>query len=714
MMTPKKSQSKSKSKAVDYPFCRQPWHIGAMLLGVCYIFTLVWSFHLLHDDLDESLEYLGLKKVGDSRKIAPDKRVVTAALQHALPPGVVPAEMRVRAALVNIAGIRAQKGGAPGPFTSAGSGVLVTASGYVVTAAHVVEGLTEILVRVQTPSGPRQYTAQVVKTAPSHDVAMLKLASRDLFPYLPLAPDTVVTRAGEAVVAWGDSNSTDVMANRGQVRQVDATAAVGGVLLTHLLQTDAVSHWSQSGGPLLDSQGRMVGINIAAQSASGLVGYAVPTSVLWAHFQDVVTFPQVVPPAGQLTPQPPAPQPGVGPAVPAAAANGSARMVPVAAQMGMGNGMGPGMGNGVGGGGRRELRRADEWWAQAQAVYGLNAPTVGGGALPQGGGPPASGWNPAEREQALGVHVAMAQPAMVPAAVHLGEPLVWGYPVQTLLGLVALGLISGISGGMMTMGGGIIKVTGLMLFFGYGLLLIRPVAYITNIFLYGAAVLRYRRYGLIVWESVRGLIPWAMMGVVMGYFLGNVIGNQWIRYLLGLFAALVGVRMLVEILAGRVEERPDPFSLERGANRRRSWLYYLGIGQPPEGAQAPVANHLTRDGILGLPMGIISGILGITGGVIEVPLQRYVAGVPLRSAIANSAVLVFFASLVGSVVAMTHGIQSGAFDWSAPVKLAVILVPGAYVGGLIGAWLTKVVSLGVLRWFYAVLMFVIAGRMFMP
>ncbi|MEO5352722.1 MAG: sulfite exporter TauE/SafE family protein [Magnetococcus sp. XQGC-1] len=261
------------------------------------------------------------------------------------------------------------------------------------------------------------------------------------------------------------------------------------------------------------------------------------------------------------------------------------------------------------------------------------------------------------------------------------------------------------------MGGGIIKVTGLMLFFGYGMLLIRPVAYITNIFLYGAAVLRYRKSDLILWDAVRGLIPWAMIGVGIGYFLGNVIGNQWIRYLLALFALLVGVRMVVEILSGRADE-----ARRGGVPRRdnqRSWMHYLGIGQIPEGAHAP-ANTVARDGILGLPMGIVSGILGITGGVVEVPLQRYVAGVPLRNAIANSAVLVFFASLVGSIVAMTHGIQTGAFDWSAPIKLAIILVPGAYVGGLIGAWLTTVVPLSLLRWLYAALMFVIAGRMVMP
>ncbi|MBF0444825.1 MAG: sulfite exporter TauE/SafE family protein [Magnetococcales bacterium] len=143
-----------------------------------------------------------------------------------------------------------------------------------------------------------------------------------------------------------------------------------------------------------------------------------------------------------------------------------------------------------------------------------------------------------------------------------------------------------------------------------------------------------------------------------------------------------------------------------------SWIqYYFGSGRDDVRRKRGHSPGLIRDGILGLPMGIISGILGITGGVVEVPLQRYIAGVPLRNAIANSAVLVFFASIVGSAVALTHGVQSGSFSLETPLFMALILIPGAYIGGLIGAWLTTVVSLNILRWLYAVLMFGVAVRM---
>ena len=725
MTTPKQSAR----KPADYPFCRQPWHIGAMLLGFGFVFTVVWSFHLLHD-LDDELAMLRFGKSSSDRASdspdharspdhagpsvraqagvpvraqggAPvqDQQVVPAAMNQlvAAPlPGMMPVvgpvpagqqvgggmmdpavAWRVRAALVSIAGMRSVDGVAPPEFMTAGSGVLVTANGHVATAAHVSDGLEEILVRVQTPSGPRQYTAQLVKSAPSHDLAILKLVSRDLFPYAPLAPETLVLKPGDAVVAWGDPNGAHALVNRGYITQVEVSATLGGRSLTHMVQTDAVSHWSQSGGPLVDDQGRVVGINVVAQSASGVIGYALPSDVLLAHFQDVVTFP--VPPS---TANAMAPAPGMN------AAGTVTR--PVAMRRHAGNGPGR-----LG----RTVRPADDWWAQARAEFGAS----GGGSTGMATSPPFTD---------MGVHVAARylQPTMVPV-VHASEQRYGGYSLETLLGLLALGLISGISGGMMTMGGGIIKVTGLLLFFGYGMLLIRPVAYITNIFLYGAAVLRYRKYDLILWPSVRAMIPWAMFGVVLGYFVGNAAGTPFVRYLLGVFAALVGVRMLVEIMTGCEKKSPSEETRPPGQAKEKpatAILRYLGIG--PLSEKDHPGNHR---GFLGLPMGIISGILGITGGVVEVPLQRYVVGVPLRNAIANSAVLVFFASLVGSIVAMAHGVQTGAFEWSTPLKLAVILIPGAYVGGLIGAWLTNVVPVGVLRWFYAVLMFVIAVRMFL-
>ncbi|MBF0127351.1 MAG: TSUP family transporter [Magnetococcales bacterium] len=631
-------------------FCQHHWKVGAGVLIVAFFATIAWCFSLLED-----LE----REVKREKSGHPFHGVFTANMTN-------PADVRLRAALVNVAGMTRGETGQPSRFVSAGSGVIVTANGYVATGWHVVQNLKEIVVRLQTPEGPRQYPAQLVKAVPQHDLAVIKIVSRDLFPYAPLERGKPGIRTGETLTVWGDPHGVAPLVRQGGVVQVETQLVVEGSLRTHLIQTSAPSHWSLSGGPMVNAGGSVVGINVVLEAPNGLVmGYAVPTHVLLAHFQDVVPFPvlqQTRTPAAAAV----APAPAAAAVAPAAVPAALVRTAPAPVEAG------------------RPPRPADAWWAKAAQMFG------------QGQGEPNTPSAP------LGIFAA-TRGALSPGATslvdgaHQGEG--WrflGHDAKILTGLLLLGLVSGMSGGMMTMGGGIIKVSGLILFFGYGMLLIRPVAYLTNIFLYGAAALRYRRYGLIRWSHTRRLIPWAMLGVVLGYFLGNVMGSRMLHYLLGVFAALVGGKMVLEII-------------DAHGWAPRGWEHWFSTRDPPErgAVQTPFNN-----GLLGLSMGVVSGILGITGGVVEVPLQRYLAGVPLRNAIANSAVLVFFASLAGAVVALLHGVQSGAFDWRAPLHLALILIPGAYVGGLFGAWMTRIAPIGLLRWLYAVLMFAIAVRMF--
>ncbi|MBF0370611.1 MAG: TSUP family transporter [Magnetococcales bacterium] len=669
-------------KPLNVPFCRQQWKIPALILTVVCLALFAWGIHLMRDHYDE-LDGFGMSDNSSWPGTTTAEPQVNAAQVRAQL-NLGPVDSVVRPSVVNIAGMKAGPGGSD-RFVSAGSGVIVNSDGHVATAYHIIEGMREIMIRVQTPNGPRQYPAKIVKAVPRHDIAVLKIASRDLFPYL-IPGNSKTLRDGSAVTAWGDPDGTQVLYRRGTVSMGQGLAQinVGKAQLTHLIPTGTVYHWAQSGGPLVDGKGRLMGINVAVQGPNGLLqGYAVPVHVLVTHFSDVVKFPPGVIAAlkgagngwnggGGL--QEPG---GLGIALGQGVVAGTGQAgtaLTVAAQMAVGDGVrGPPGDPGVTS--ARTRRTADDWWDRARSLLGLDL---------------------TKRP-----HAAQAATSGAGTGEHGPALRVFGYPISTFIGLLLLGFVSGVSGGMMTMGGGIIKVTGLISVFGYGLLLVRPVAYLTNIFMYGAASLRYRRDELFRWEAIRPLVPWAMAGVVIGYFVGNILRSNVIHYLLGVFAFLLGIKMLVE-LAESSGRKGGVFG----------WLRPY-LGSRPERADGGVAgNHpLMQAGILGLPMGIISGILGITGGVVEVPLQRYVAGVPLRNAIANSAVLVFFASIVGSLVAMLHGVQSGAFVWEQPVVMALILVPGAWFGGLVGAWLTTVVRLDVLRWFYAVLMFAIAGRM---
>ncbi|MBF0453953.1 MAG: TSUP family transporter [Magnetococcales bacterium] len=645
----------NKRKKLNVPFCRQKWKFPSVLLILAVLSTFAWGFHLIREH-QEDLN--GLSKIDLSGAGSVSALPVVAG-------GGSPVDTIVRASLVNIAGIEKGANGGNGQFVSRGSGVIITPNGHIATSYHILEGLKDILVRVQTPSGPRQYSAQLLKAVSKHDLAVLKLVSRELFPHL-IPGNSRGLKPGDPVIAWGDADGTEAVRRSGMVGGLSSPTSItiGNKTLSSLIPTNAVYHWIQGGGPLVNSLGRLLGINLAVQGPTGgILGFAIPVHVLFTHFQDVVDFPVAVPSQPQQLGQ-------VAPATPVfLPADNGPRAIPVA-----GTGLVPSAEMALG----RDRRPADDWWQRAKSILsidlGLRVPDVAG--------------------QGLGAIIPKENTA------HVDTQRILGYPIRTFLGLLLLGFISGVSGGMMTMGGGIIKVIGLMTIFEYGLLLVRPVAYITNIFMYGAAALRYRRHDLFQWERVRPMVPWAMVGVVLGYFIGNMLNTTIIHYLLGGFAFLLGVKMLVEL-----SESSDRSS-------GLSWVqYYFGSGGAEESRQGAIRpTGLVREGILGLPMGIISGILGITGGVVEVPLQRYVAGVPLRNAIANSAVLVFFASVVGSVVALTHGVQSGSFSISTPLIMALILIPGAYIGGQLGAWLTTVVSLRVLRWLYAILMFAVSIR----
>ncbi|MBF0283526.1 MAG: TSUP family transporter [Magnetococcales bacterium] len=677
----------------NVPFCKRGWRIPAVLLTLAYIATLAWGIHLWREGVGASSESVAqilgeTEAVKTVREAEPPQVAARAAeaLGEALPvAGTIVANGSVgmeASAVVEISG--KNKAGTPAQpgneFIPAGSGVIVTPDGNVLTAWHLIKDLRQIRIHLHTPDGGRNYPAELVKKLPNLDLAMVKIQSRDPFPHVILRTFPA-SQPGERVRALSHFPGTGLIATTGSMIGGGVSVLLNGQTLPNLLRTDAVFLGEHSGGAVLDATGRMLGLALALQDGQGgILGHVIPADLILHEFADVATFPKAsiavsAPDGIGLVP----------PALNSAPAMGGqpASSAPAA--------------------GQRPV--ADEWWRQARALVEGN--TVEG-ALP---GETSQSGTPVWTQAALTRPV----DASSSSSDVFDDGHILGYSPESVAGLLLLGLISGISGGMMTMGGGIIKVSGLMLFFGYGMVLVRPVAYLTNIFLYGAATLRYRSQMLVRWEEVRPLIPWAMAGILLGFVVGNFMGGSVLRLLLGLFALLVGVKMLAEIIEqqryGQVWEDQEAERPEQ-EDVTELFLRYLGVRDLPERHRHHALHPMVQNGLLGLPLGIISGILGITGGVVEVPLQRYVAGIPLRNAIANSAVLVFFASLVGSAAALVYGITSGAFDWKTPLTLSLFVIPGAYVGGWIGAWLTQVVSALVLRWIYAILMFIIAARMF--
>ena len=181
---------------------------------------------------------------------------------------------------INIEGV-AQFGGV---VRAAGSGMVIDPSGLVLTNNHVVEGATSITV---TLADGRDADADLVGSIPSNDVALVKVRSAKSLKAVQFGSSGAL-RVGDPVVAIGNalglggtpSVTTGIVAALG--RDLDAS---NGEHLSDLIQTDAAIYQGNSGGPLVDAEGEVVGVNTAvatsqANGAAENLGFALPIDQL--------------------------------------------------------------------------------------------------------------------------------------------------------------------------------------------------------------------------------------------------------------------------------------------------------------------------------------------------------------------------------------------------------------------------------------------------
>ncbi len=162
----------------------------------------------------------------------------------------------------------------------AGSGMIVSADGYVLTNKHVIDGARQVQVVLQ--DGTTYNNTRVVMSDPLNDIAFLKINGvKDLKP-VELGDSTTV-KIGQRVIAIGNSlgqyqNTVTSGIISGTGRPVAAQGATRVETLTDLLQTDAAINPGNSGGPLLNTAGQVVGVNTAVAADAEGIGFAIPIS----------------------------------------------------------------------------------------------------------------------------------------------------------------------------------------------------------------------------------------------------------------------------------------------------------------------------------------------------------------------------------------------------------------------------------------------------
>jgi serine protease Do len=180
------------------------------------------------------------------------------------------------------------------PQTGAGTGIIISPDGYIVTNNHVVESAQKVTVTLSDGSA---FAATVVGSDPQTDLAVVKIDASNL-DYLHFLSNSLeqlsvlapVVAVGNALaLPGGPTWTTGVVSNLGRSIEEDT-----GVVLNDVIQTDAAINAGNSGGPLLDMAGQVVGINVAIASNAENIGFAISTDTAIPVIKSLIEGGQIV------------------------------------------------------------------------------------------------------------------------------------------------------------------------------------------------------------------------------------------------------------------------------------------------------------------------------------------------------------------------------------------------------------------------------------
>jgi uncharacterized membrane protein YfcA len=260
-------------------------------------------------------------------------------------------------------------------------------------------------------------------------------------------------------------------------------------------------------------------------------------------------------------------------------------------------------------------------------------------------------------------------------------------PIQIAL-VAAIALTGGTLGGLLGLGGSVFIIPTITFLLGPNYHLYQASALIANVFVASAATRKHRGRGTIRRDVVPVMAAAAAVMALLGVFTSNVINAAWLYIVFGAFLCYASTSGII----GLLRRKPDAPDSPIGATRWRLALATGAIG------------------------GFLSGLLGIGGGAIMVPILRKFGKIPLRQAVASSACVMIAACVIGAIAKNASLLslgQRGATNatLSDSLWLAAILAPSAMIGATLGAALVYRLPTTLIRSILSVLLAYVGIRM---
>jgi len=254
------------------------WFIAvAAAAGLCFVAGYA-GITIANENMNQSVTQFQSSGNDGNRVMTTDEKDLTSVVE------------RVSPSVVSIVSTGTSSGTG---FRSAGTGMIVSKDGYVLTNKHVVDGVSKV--SVITSEGKEYKSVDIVGTDPLNDVAFLKINDATDLPAVTIG-DSKTVRVGQSVLAIGNAlgqyqNTVTTGIISGLGRPVTASSdgtAQNSESLSDLLQTDAAINTGNSGGPLLNMQGQVIGMNTAVAEDAQSIGFAIPIGATKGMLQQVI------------------------------------------------------------------------------------------------------------------------------------------------------------------------------------------------------------------------------------------------------------------------------------------------------------------------------------------------------------------------------------------------------------------------------------------